>query len=118
MQFRRNVQPERKGTGADRGGFDALVLALLLMAHFKGQVVVPDCGFYGRDFHIGLIREQRLIAGVPPLGELPVKLRQAVLSLRTKRLGELRAKILRRSPVQVLLPRTVAFNDFVQEAMA
>jgi hypothetical protein len=31
--------------------FDALVLGLLLMSHAKGQVVVPDFGFYGRDIH-------------------------------------------------------------------
>jgi hypothetical protein len=37
------------------GEFDALVLGLLLMAHFKGQIVVPDFGFYGREAHIGLI---------------------------------------------------------------
>jgi hypothetical protein len=31
---------------AELGDFDALVLGLLLMAHFNGQVVVPDFGFY------------------------------------------------------------------------
>jgi hypothetical protein len=34
------------------------------MSHGQGQVVVPDLGFYGRDFHSRLIREERLIAGV------------------------------------------------------
>jgi hypothetical protein len=49
---------------AEIGDHDALVLGLLLMAHFKGQVVVPDFGFYGREVHVGLFRERRLIAGV------------------------------------------------------
>jgi hypothetical protein len=37
---------------AELGDFDALVLGLLLMAHFKGQLVVPDFGFYGRECHV------------------------------------------------------------------
>ena len=49
---------------AELGDFDALVLGLLLMSHAKGQVAVPDFGFYGRDIHSRLIREERLIAGV------------------------------------------------------
>ena len=36
---------------AELGDFDALVLGLLLMSHFKGQIVVPDFGFYGREAH-------------------------------------------------------------------
>jgi hypothetical protein len=36
---------------AERGDFDALVLGLLLMAHFNGQIVVPDFGFFGRELH-------------------------------------------------------------------
>jgi hypothetical protein len=40
------------------------VLGLFLMAYFKGQIIVEDFGFYGRDAHIGLIRENRLITGV------------------------------------------------------
>jgi hypothetical protein len=42
---------------ADLGEFDALVLGLFLMAHFKGQVVVPDFGFYGREGQVSLMRE-------------------------------------------------------------
>src|SRR3984885_6215180 len=64
---------------AELGDFDALVLGLFLMAHFKGQIVVPDFGFYGREAHISLIRENRLIARVNSLAELPPKLRQSVL---------------------------------------
>jgi hypothetical protein len=64
---------------AELGEFDALVLGLLLMSHYKGQVVVPDLGFYGRDAHVSLVRQGRLIGGVNHLSELPVKLRHAVL---------------------------------------
>jgi hypothetical protein len=64
---------------AELGNFDALVLSLFLMAHFKRQVVVPDFGFYGREGHVSLIRKNRLIAGVNSLAELSPKLRQSVL---------------------------------------
>ena len=70
---------------AELGEFDALVLGLFLMAHFKGQIVVPDFGFYGREAHVSLIREGRLIAGVNTLVELPPKLRQAVLLIKDKK---------------------------------
>jgi hypothetical protein len=39
---------------AELGEFDALVLGLFLIANYKGQVVVPDFGFYGRDAHTSL----------------------------------------------------------------
>jgi hypothetical protein len=60
------------------------VLGLLLMSHAKGQVVVPDFGFYGRDIHSRLIREDRLIAGVNFLSELPEKLRRTALLINKK----------------------------------
>lgn len=63
---------------------DALLLGLLLMSHAEGQVVVPDFGFYGRDIHSGLIREERLIAGVNFLAELSKKLRRTVLLINGK----------------------------------
>jgi hypothetical protein len=48
---------------AELGDFDSRVLGLLLMSHFKGQLVVPDLGFYGRASHVSLVREYRLIGG-------------------------------------------------------
>ena len=48
---------------AELGEFDALVLGLLLMSHFEGRLVIPDLGFYGRDAHVSLMREERLSAG-------------------------------------------------------
>jgi hypothetical protein len=64
---------------AELGDFDALILGLFLINHFKGQVVVPDFGFYGRETHVSLIRENRLVVGVNFLGELSPKLRNATL---------------------------------------
>ncbi|MCZ7594252.1 MAG: hypothetical protein M5U16_04550 [Hyphomicrobium sp.] len=69
---------------AELGNFDALVLGMLLINQFKGQLIIPDFGFYGRDAHISLIRENRLIAGINFLGELPLRLRQAVLLIKDK----------------------------------
>ena len=61
------------------GDFDARVLGLLVMSHAKGQIAVPEFGFYDRDIHSRLIREERLIAGVTFLDERPEKLRRTVL---------------------------------------
>lgn len=69
---------------AELGDFDALVLGLFLMTHFKGQLVIPDGGFYLRESHVSLIRENRLVAGVNSLAELPPKLRQSVLLIKEK----------------------------------
>jgi len=69
---------------AEFGEFDALVLGLFLISHYKGQLVIPDFGFYGREQHASLIREKRLIAGVNFLAELPDKLRRAVLLIESK----------------------------------
>jgi hypothetical protein len=59
---------------AELGDFDCLILGLFLMAQFKGQMIVEDFGFYGRDAHLGLIRENRLIAGLNFLDDLSPKL--------------------------------------------
>lgn len=108
---------------AELGDFDALVLGLFLMAHFKGQIVVEDGGFYLREQHISLIRERRLIVGVNTLAELPPKLRQAVLLIGDKEASgttfedaELLAKYagLRPDPTRDDNP----YNRFVREAMA
>jgi hypothetical protein len=63
------------------GDFDAFVLANLLISQYKGQVIIPDFGFYGRGHHISLIRQGRLVAGVTTLSEVPVALRQALLTI-------------------------------------
>jgi hypothetical protein len=104
---------------AELGDFDAIVLGLLLMAHFEGQLVIPDLGFYGRDAHVSLLREGRLIAGVNFLSELPPILRRMALLVKDKEASgatyedaETLAKLER------LTPDTNAYNDFVQSAVA
>jgi hypothetical protein len=64
---------------ADIGDHDARILGALLISRFKGQIILPDFGFYARPFHDALIREKRLIAGVYTLSELDKELRQMCL---------------------------------------
>ena len=69
----------------DRGDleeFDALLLGLLLIGQYRGQIVIPELDFYGRDAHTRLIRQNRFIAGVNYLDELPPLLRRAFLSVK------------------------------------
>lgn len=62
----------------------AFMLASFLVQQFKGQVIVPDFGFYGRDFYSAHVRQERLIAGVQLLSELSLPLQQTVLSIKDK----------------------------------
>ena len=104
---------------AELGEFDALALGLFLISSFKGQVVIPDFGFYGRDIHTSLVRENRLVAGVNFLDELPDKLRQSVLLMNDKMPSGATyddAQTLAR--YARLLPGTNEYNDFVHAAMA
>lgn len=104
---------------AELGDFDALVLGLFLIAHFKGQIVVTDFGFYGREAHAGLVREQRLIAGVNTLQELPPRLRQTVLLIEEKTAAGATADDAETlAQYARLLPRANGFSSFVQDAMA
>jgi hypothetical protein len=104
---------------AELGDFDALVLGLLLMAHYKGQLVVPDFGFYGREAHASLIREGRLIAGVNTLQELSPKLRQSVLLIEDKVASGATTDDAETLAAYARLTRdTVAYNDFVAGAIA
>jgi len=66
------------------GDFDAFVIAHFLISHYQHQVVIPDFGFYGRDYLTYLIRQDRLIAGVQTLSQLSPKLRQEVLLIEDK----------------------------------
>jgi hypothetical protein len=103
---------------ADIGEHDARILGALLISQFKGQIIVPDFGFYARSFHTSLVREGRLIACVYTLSELEEKLRHQCL---------LHEKI----PVQCtfddaqtlaryegLVPATVGYGDYISSAMA
>lgn len=101
----------------------AFVLGNLLISQYKGQVIVPDFGFYGREHHIALIRQNRLVAGLTSLSEVPVALRQALLTIPDKRASralfddaELLAKY------EGLRPEKdrddSPYNEFVRAAMA
>lgn len=103
---------------AEIGDHVALVLGVLLMSHFKGQVVVPDFGFYGRDIHVSLIREGRLIAGVNFLEELPEKLRQNCLLIEDKVLTGATVEDAETAARYAGYGRgTQGFKDFVDEAV-
>jgi hypothetical protein len=69
---------------AELGDFDAVVIANLLIGQFQGQIIVPDFGFYGRDFHTTLIRQDRLTAGLTSLSEVSRTLEQALLGIKDK----------------------------------
>ncbi len=100
---------------AQLGDFDAFVLASLLIGQFQGQIIVPDFGFYGRDFYMSLIRQDRLIAGVNYLAELSPSLRQNVLLIKDKTGAHCTyedAETL--ASYASLTPNTVAHTDFVQ----
>lgn len=56
---------------AELGDFDCFVLANLLISQYRGTVVIPDFGFYGRAHHTRLIRQNRLIAGINFFDEVP-----------------------------------------------
>lgn len=104
---------------AELGDFDALALGLFLMAQFKGQVVVPDFGFFGRELHVSLIRENRLVAGVYTLSELPPKLRQAVLLIENRngrRMTWDDAETL--AAYRGLVRGTNAYNEYLRQAVA
>lgn len=70
---------------AKLGDFDAFVLANLLISQFQGTIILPDGGFYLRDHHISLIRQERLVAGLTTLaGVHSDRLRQELLTIEEK----------------------------------
>jgi hypothetical protein len=65
-----------------------------------------------------LIRQDRLIAGVTSFSEVPERLKQALLSISDmipSRTTHEDAETLAKS--EGLIPRTVAYNGFIEEAM-
>jgi hypothetical protein len=103
---------------AELGDYDARILGSLLMSKFKGQIIVPDFGFYARDFHVSLIRENRLIAGVFTLSELNEKLRQMCLMME-KEAAQCTyedAEVVAR--YEGLIPTTNGYNARLEQLMA
>jgi len=103
---------------ATLGDFDAFILGALLIGHHKGQVVLPDGGFYARDLHMSLIRQDRLTIGCNLLSELPQKVRQAALLFEHKTAHHALyedAELLAR--YAGLMHGTNAFGEFVRQAV-
>lgn len=61
--------------------FDRLFLAHLLISKFRGQKVIPNFGFYGRDYLSYLIDDNHLIAGVKRLSQLTEALQGELLAI-------------------------------------
>lgn len=100
------------------GDFDAFVLACLAIQQFKGQIIVPDGGFYIKDIHMSLIRQNRLTVGLQYLSELPPSLRQAVLLIKDKTGSQCTfedAETLASYAGKV--PNTQGHTDFITSAM-
>jgi hypothetical protein len=122
----KNVFPLRRDTvilarlnRAEIGDFACLLLGFVLISMYKGQIIIPDFGFYGRDTHISLVREKRLIAGVNHLGELPPQLRSACLLIKDKHgAGALYDDAETLAQYARLSKGTNEYNDFISHAMS
>nr|WP_299912305.1 hypothetical protein [Sphingomonas bacterium] len=68
---------------AELGDEDCYVMGNLLASLYRGTVVIPDLGFYAHPGHRTLIRQDRLIAGVNSLDELP-EFRSQLLTITRK----------------------------------
>jgi hypothetical protein len=102
----------------DIGEHDARILGALLISQFKGQIIVPDFGFYARSFHTSLVREGRLIAGVYTLSELDEKLRHQCLLHETIPLQCTWDDAQTLARYEGLVPSTVGYGDYVSAAMS
>lgn len=97
----------------------ALIIGLVLLNMYKAQVVVEDFGFYGRRAHRRLVREDRLIAQVNSLKELPEELRNSFLSIREREgKGVLFDDAETIAKLDGLRPGRNEFNDRVDELMS
>ncbi len=63
------------------GDEDAKIIFNILVLKANRQIIVKDFGFYAREHHARLIREERLIAGVNTLSELPETLRDRMMTM-------------------------------------
>lgn len=99
---------------AELGDFDCFVLANLLIGQYKGQIIVPDFGFYACPFHVSLIRQNRLIAGINFFDEVP-QLKNHLLLIDNK-IGRhctpADAEIL--AGFTDLTPHSNAYSDFIK----
>lgn len=118
FSFKKGAKVLARVNRAELGEFDAFVIGAFLIGNYPGTVVVTDTGFYGRDGHAALVRENRFIAHVNSLSDVPKELRKSLLSIKDKTArgclfedAELLAKY------AGYMHGTNAFNDFVSDAM-
>ena len=102
---------------AEFGEFDSLAIGLILMSYYKGQLCVPDFGFYAREYHCSVLREQRLIASVNFLAELPPKLQRMCLLQKTVPSGATFEDAKALADAACLRRGHVEYSDFVTAAM-
>lgn len=69
------------------GDFDAFILASLLIGQSKGQIVMSDSS-YLRDFHLSLIRQNRLTVVARTLSRLSDTLQDELLFVKDKTIGQ------------------------------
>lgn len=100
------------------GDFDSFVLGNLLISLYPGPVVIPDFGFYACPSHVGLIRQDRLIAGISSFDEVP-RFRNHLL-LFGKKIGSRctpdDAELL--ASYAGIRPGSNGYNDYVQSMIA
>ena len=99
------------------GDFDAFVIGQLLLGQYPGHIVVPDYGFYACPFHIPLVRERKLFAGLNFLDEVSEDIKKQFL------LGEILPSHALYDDAETLALHagiargTNAFLDFVNNAL-
>jgi hypothetical protein len=102
---------------ADLGEDDARILSSLLISQFKGQIIIPDFGFYARDSYISLFREKRLIAGVYTLSELDPKLRNICLLMEKEGHGCTYDDATELAKYEGLVPNSTNYAPRIKELM-
>lgn len=121
FKFRPNSVTLARINRAELGDDDSLFLGLAVIAQSKGQVVIEDFGFYGREHHIALIREERLIANIRTLGRVKrvaPNLYDELLAIPSKIAAHANyedAETLAKAAG--LVPHTIEHSDFISEAM-
>jgi hypothetical protein len=123
FSWRPNSMIQARLSRKELGAFDCLTLGLLLMSWYKGpHIVVPDLGFYGRNMHVSLVEDGRLVAGVDYLDELKRRapdLRDAVMRMDKKPRGAIYADAEELARYDCKFPpHTDGYDTFIKAAMA
>lgn len=103
---------------AELGEKMCFILGSILALLAPGDVAIDDFGFYARDFHFQLMRENRLSVGINSFSELSPKMKQRVLRFEDRdgeRCSFDDAKILATKAGKV--PGTEGFNGEVSKFM-